>query len=101
MERPQFADGGDGLYIWRVTANILNKQSRTADKCVPAAWWLCVRLAIYRKNELVKETSSIMHSTKNDDLAAKFKTAMPTEAQVPFTAAWLSCLYLLRAMTST
>jgi hypothetical protein len=26
-----FADG-DGLQIWRVAANILNKQSRTADK---------------------------------------------------------------------
>jgi hypothetical protein len=32
MERPQVADGGDGLQIWRVPANILNKQSRTADK---------------------------------------------------------------------
>jgi hypothetical protein len=30
--RPQDADGGDGLQIWRATANILNKQSRTADK---------------------------------------------------------------------
>jgi hypothetical protein len=29
---PQVADGGDGLQIWRVAANILNKQSRTADK---------------------------------------------------------------------
>jgi hypothetical protein len=25
------ADRGDGLQIWRVAANILNKQSRTAD----------------------------------------------------------------------
>jgi hypothetical protein len=30
--RPQVADGGDGLQIWRVAANILNKQSRTADR---------------------------------------------------------------------
>jgi hypothetical protein len=29
---PQFADGGDGLQIWRLAANILNKQSRTTDK---------------------------------------------------------------------
>jgi hypothetical protein len=29
---PQVADGGDGLQIWRVAANILNKQSRTADR---------------------------------------------------------------------
>jgi hypothetical protein len=32
MVRPQFADGGDGFQIWRVAANILNKQSRTGDK---------------------------------------------------------------------
>jgi hypothetical protein len=32
MARPQAADGGDGLQIWRVAANILNKQSRTTDK---------------------------------------------------------------------
>jgi hypothetical protein len=29
--RPRVADGGEGLRIWRVAANILNKQSRTAD----------------------------------------------------------------------
>jgi hypothetical protein len=32
MARPQVADGRDSLQIWRVAANILNKQSRTADK---------------------------------------------------------------------
>jgi hypothetical protein len=31
MARPQVADGGDHLQTWRVAANILNKQSRTAD----------------------------------------------------------------------
>jgi hypothetical protein len=31
MARPQVAEG-DGLQIWRVAANILNKQSRRADK---------------------------------------------------------------------
>jgi hypothetical protein len=31
MARPQVADRGDDLQIWRVDANILNKQSRTAD----------------------------------------------------------------------
>jgi hypothetical protein len=31
MARPQVADG-DGLQVWRVAANILNKLSRTADK---------------------------------------------------------------------
>jgi hypothetical protein len=32
MARPQVADGGDALQFWRAAANILNKQSRTADK---------------------------------------------------------------------
>ena len=29
---PQVADGGDGIQIWRVTANVLNKQLRTTNK---------------------------------------------------------------------
>jgi hypothetical protein len=32
MARPQVADGVDGLQIWRIAANILNKQSQRADK---------------------------------------------------------------------
>jgi hypothetical protein len=32
ISRPQVADGGDGLQMWTAAANILNKQSRTADK---------------------------------------------------------------------
>jgi hypothetical protein len=32
MARPQVADGGDGLQIWRVAVTIFNKQSRTADR---------------------------------------------------------------------
>jgi hypothetical protein len=32
MARPQIADGRDGLQIGRVTAKILNKQSRIANK---------------------------------------------------------------------
>jgi hypothetical protein len=30
--KSQVADGEDGLQMWRVAANIPNKQSRTADK---------------------------------------------------------------------
>jgi hypothetical protein len=30
------ADGGDGLQIWRVAANVLNKQLRIADKEWPS-----------------------------------------------------------------
>jgi hypothetical protein len=37
MARPQVADGGEGLQIWRVAANILNKQSRSADKGWPSS----------------------------------------------------------------
>jgi hypothetical protein len=32
MARPQVADGGNGLQIWKVAENILNKHSRTADE---------------------------------------------------------------------
>jgi hypothetical protein len=36
MARHQIADGGDGLQIWRVAANILNKLSRIAYKGWPS-----------------------------------------------------------------
>jgi hypothetical protein len=32
MARPHVADGEERLQIWRVTVNILNKQTLTADK---------------------------------------------------------------------
>jgi len=32
MACPQVVDGGDGLQIWRVAMNILNKQLQRADK---------------------------------------------------------------------
>jgi hypothetical protein len=32
MARPQVADGGDALQLWREAANILNKQSQKANK---------------------------------------------------------------------
>jgi hypothetical protein len=32
MACPQVADGRDGLQVWRVAANILNKQLQTVDK---------------------------------------------------------------------
>jgi len=31
MARPQVADGGSGLQIWKVATNILNEQSWTAS----------------------------------------------------------------------
>jgi len=32
MTQPQVVDGGDNIQIWRVAANILNKQLCAADK---------------------------------------------------------------------
>jgi hypothetical protein len=32
MARPQVADRGDGLQVWRVAANVLNKKPRTPVK---------------------------------------------------------------------
>jgi hypothetical protein len=37
MARPQVADGGDNLQVWRVAVNILNKQSQTANRGGPPA----------------------------------------------------------------
>jgi hypothetical protein len=34
MVCPRVVDAGDGLQIWYIAANILNKQLQTADK-----WW--------------------------------------------------------------
>jgi hypothetical protein len=38
MKLPQVADRGDGLHIWRVAVNILNKQSLTAGKWLPSSF---------------------------------------------------------------
>jgi hypothetical protein len=40
MPRPQVADGADGLQLLRVAANVLNKQSRTADRGWSSSWGL-------------------------------------------------------------
>jgi hypothetical protein len=44
MARSQTSDGGDGHQIRRVAANILNKQSWTADRGCPPAWMFGVGL---------------------------------------------------------
>jgi hypothetical protein len=50
MARAQVADGGDALQVWRVAANILNKQLRAADK----GWAFSLGLATpHCKNKLV------------------------------------------------
>jgi len=40
IARPEVADGGDGLQIWRVGVNILNTQTWTAEKGGPQVWEL-------------------------------------------------------------
>jgi hypothetical protein len=59
MTRPQVADGEESLHICRVGANILNKQSRTADKGFPS-WAFgggltisyCKKPVYYRSSDL-------------------------------------------------
>jgi len=53
MARPQVANGREGLQIWRVAPNILNKQSWTADMGDPPAWGLGEGLTPHHKNQLV------------------------------------------------
>jgi hypothetical protein len=38
--RPWVVDGGDVLQIWTAVANVLDKQSRLADKGWSFRWWL-------------------------------------------------------------
>jgi hypothetical protein len=55
MACPQAAEGGDALQVWRVAANMLNKQSRMADKEWSSSWGLGVELtSSHLKNKLVK-----------------------------------------------
>jgi hypothetical protein len=37
--RPQVAGGGDGLQIWRLAANMLNKKSRMANTGWSSSLW--------------------------------------------------------------
>jgi len=37
MARPQIPDGGDGLHVWRVAANILNKSHGQSTRGGPKA----------------------------------------------------------------
>jgi hypothetical protein len=60
MVRPQIADGDD-LQIWRVAADILKQQSRTADKGWSSACELGVGLTTHHKkiSLLQKSTRSL------------------------------------------
>ena len=55
---PWFADGGVGHRIWRLAANILNKQSWISTRSGPPDWGIGVRLTCsHCKNHLTSETS--------------------------------------------
>jgi hypothetical protein len=54
MARPRVVEGGDGLKIWRVATNILNKQSRTADK----GWFSSLEVGRGADNSLPSKTLS-------------------------------------------
>jgi hypothetical protein len=56
MARPRVTNGGRGLEIWRVAANVLNKQYRTAARCGTPAWGLGKGLTTpHRKNSVSYE----------------------------------------------
>jgi hypothetical protein len=63
MARPQVADGGDGLQIWRVSANILNKQLRTADK----GWSSSLGAGRWANDSSQKKLSLLRSITKDLD----------------------------------
>jgi hypothetical protein len=44
MAHPQAVDGGGGLQIWKVPANILNNQPEQLTRGSPPAWELGVGL---------------------------------------------------------
>jgi hypothetical protein len=58
MARPQVADGGNSLQIWRVAANILNKQSWISAGG-PPAWGLSVGLTTPPRKKLSSYENSL------------------------------------------
>jgi hypothetical protein len=58
MVRPRVEDGRDGLQLWRLAANILNKQPRSNDKGWSPAWDLGMGLTtLHRKKQTCYEKS--------------------------------------------
>jgi hypothetical protein len=52
MVHPQIV-AGDSLQMWKVAANILNKQSQTADKGWSSSLGLGNKLTTYHKKQLI------------------------------------------------
>jgi hypothetical protein len=66
MARPQVSNGGDGLQIWRVAANILNKQSRTAGS--PLADSSTLKMEAIRSSETSVNARSTQRHIPEDDI---------------------------------
>jgi hypothetical protein len=79
MARPQVADGGESLQIWRVAANILNNQSRTADKGCPPAWGLGRGLTTLHR----KERNTLRNVTKDGSYRWRALVNMVMNLRVP------------------
>jgi hypothetical protein len=60
MARTQVADRGDGLQIWSVAANILNKQSLTADRGWPSSLGV-----VQRANNPHRKTQFLLRNNKH------------------------------------
>jgi hypothetical protein len=58
MARPRMADRGDGLQIWRVAANVLKKQSRTAD----SGWSSSLGIRRWAINPYHKTQTTLIHT---------------------------------------
>jgi hypothetical protein len=62
MARPRLADGRDGLQLWSLAVNILNKQSRTKDKGLSSSLGVgrgANNPSSYKTNSLRKATQSL------------------------------------------
>jgi hypothetical protein len=81
MGRPQVADRGDGLQIWRVAANILNKQSLTADRGDYPAWGLDGELTTTVKNCMLRSIYNRLGSAQNRD---QWRTHVNTAMKLGF-----------------
>jgi hypothetical protein len=61
--RPRVVDGGDGLQTWTVVANILSKQSGTADK-----GWSCLRVEGLTNHHRKKSDYEMLHRASDFDV---------------------------------
>jgi hypothetical protein len=61
-------DGGDGLQIWKVAANILSKQSRTTDK----VWSSSLGVRREADNSSPQKISLLLYATQSLEIDRLF-----------------------------